>query len=150
MQPTKFGVKGTFNLRKGSKAQPTAGGHCIIVNLCDNSGNHWSKDNACNKRWPKAEQEYRRWYVSQRKFLLGEVQEVNVQSTVCIANAIVFDKEGNLDMDALEKALDKIGYMAYDYGSSVHLDADPRYQNEITKMAQEYIIYRGKNVTFYQ
>ena len=151
MQPSNYVLKGEFKRRNGSSSMPHAGGHRIIINLCNDSGDVWEKTAATypvEKRWPKCGQEYRRWYLSQYHFKLGEVQEVNVQSDTCLANVIVFQADGSLDEEALTKAIDRIGEMAYDYNSSVHIQQTQPW-DKIEGALIEKIIKRGKNVTVY-
>lgn len=154
MRPNSFNVKGVWKERQGSVSEVHAGGHCMILNLCDTSGDVWEKDSELSlvsKRWPKGGQEYRRWYLRQYKFELGNVEEVNVQSTVCIVNALVKDKEGNFAPEALEKAIDKVGEMAYNYGSSVHIQKQGSEEEwkAVTQLLKDKVINRSKNVIVY-
>mgnify|MGYP001032564915 CR=1 FL=1 len=154
MKPNNFNVKGVWKEREGSVAEVHAGGHCIILNLCSVSGDVWDKDSELglvSKRWPKGGLEYRRWYLGQYRFNLGNISEVNVQSTVCIANALVKDAEGNFVPEALEKAIDRVGEMAYEYGSSVHVQKQGSEEdwNAVTELLKDKIIKRSKNVIVY-
>ena len=150
MQPSNYRIPGRLKTIEGDVSNPAAGGHKMIVNLCSINGK-WTEDNeSVSKRWDKARLEYIKWYNSQYNFKLGEIQEVNVQSDTCIINALVYgskDPDKLLDV-ALERCADRIGELAEDYSSNVHLKAvnDENLQQQFI----EKVIKRGINVTFYK
>ncbi len=149
MQPSKFITPGRFKTVTGEATVPIAAGHRIIINVCDDSGK-WENEfsTKLSKRWKKAEQEYNRWYRSQYNFKLGELQEVGVQSDTLIVNALVRSNNG-LSLDAFERCVDKVGEIAYDYGSSVHVSQYDDWQ-DMENTVVEKIIKRGINVTVYK
>ena len=150
MQPSNYVIAGRLKSIDGDSSLPIAAGHRIIVNLCGTDGEWNSSSEALGKRWEKIKQEYTRWYRSQNKFITGEVQEVNVQSDTCLVNALVFNSDQVLDEEALTKFADKIGNMAKDYGSSVHINGtNDDDWNKIETQLVEKVIKRGVNVTVY-
>jgi hypothetical protein len=152
MIPSEFIQKGELRSKTGSATQPEAGGHRIVLNFCDASGNDWADDTPekiIGKRWDKVALEYRRWYRSQHYFRIGELKEVNVQSDTCIVNMLVKDENGQINTEAVEKCIDKVGEMAVNYGSSVHVQKGDNNWDKVASALIEKVIKRGKMVTVY-
>ncbi len=114
---------------KGDATQPKTNGNKIIVHICNDIGG-WGKGfvMAISKRWKKPEQEYRKWYTSQENFDLGEVQFVQVEKDLWIANIIGQhkirkDENGNAPIryEAIQKGLKKVCTKAKDLNASVHM-----------------------------
>lgn len=149
MQPSNYIIAGRFKTINGDSSLPIAAGHRIIVNLCGTDG-EWKKSSTkLGKRWEKIKLSYARWFRSQNKFTTGQLQEVNVQSDTCLINAIVYNEENELDEDALTTAIDKIGNLAKEYSSSVHINkTDDNWQTIETQFIEK-IIKRGVNVSVY-
>ncbi len=151
MQPSNYIIAGRFKSVDGDASLPIAAGHRIIVNLCSTDGEWRDSSKSLSKRWEKIKQEYTRWYRSQYKFVLGEVSEINVQSDTCLVNALVYGDSVFPDEKAIEKCADRIGAMAKDYGSSVHINhTDDDDWEKIETQLVEKIIKRGVNVTVYK
>jgi hypothetical protein len=74
------------------------------------------------------EEEYRKWFKSKLDFALGEVQFVQVEEDLWIANLIGQrdvrkDSQGNppVRYDAIKKGLAKVGAFAREKNASVHM-----------------------------
>lgn len=114
---------------KGDATQPIADGNKIIVHVCNDIGG-WGKGfvMAISKRWPEPEKKYREWFKSRDNFTLGQVQFVQVEKDLWIANAIGQhkinrDEQGNppIRYDAVLSGLDKVGSFATEINASVHM-----------------------------
>lgn len=118
-----------INYIKGDATQPIGEGNKIIVHVCNDVGG-WGKGfvMAISTRWKEPETMYREWAKSGDKFELGEVQFVQVESTIWIANLIgqrdiKKDKNGTppVRYDAIRKGLNKVGLFAKQISASVHM-----------------------------
>jgi O-acetyl-ADP-ribose deacetylase (regulator of RNase III) len=114
---------------KGDATQPSLKGNKIIVHVCNDVGG-WGKGfvMAISKRWPEPEKQYREWFKSKEGFLLGEVQFVQVESELWVANLIGQhkinqDESGNppIRYDAILKGLNKVQVFAAKLGASIHM-----------------------------
>jgi O-acetyl-ADP-ribose deacetylase (regulator of RNase III) len=74
---------------EGDATQPQGKENKIIVHVCNDIGG-WGKGFvvAISKRWPEPEQKYREWYKSGENFELGNVQFVQVEDNLWVANLI--------------------------------------------------------------
>ncbi|MNK29923.1 Macro domain protein [compost metagenome] len=115
--------------KKGDATNPSDNGNKIIVHICNNIGG-WGKGFvlAISKRWKAPENSYRTWYQSKDNFNLGEVQFVQVEQDLWIANLIGQhkinkDENGNAPIryDAVEEGLRKVADFASDINASVHM-----------------------------
>lgn len=115
--------------KKGDATNPSDNGNKIIVHICNNIGG-WGKGFvlAISKRWKAPENSYRTWYRSKDNFNLGEVQFVQVEQDLWIANLIGQhkinkDENGNAPIryDAVEEGLRKVADFASDINASVHM-----------------------------
>jgi hypothetical protein len=149
MQPSKYITAGRLKTVDGDSSLPIAAGHRIIINLCNAEGVWLNSADSITKRWPQTKQEYVRWHRFQTKFKLGELQEVNMQSDTCVANILVCNKDSSIDEPALTSCIDKIGNLAVNYGSSVHINNFDNNWNIIETQLIEKVIKRGINVTIY-
>ncbi len=114
---------------KGDATRPNTQGNKIIVHICNDIGG-WGKGFvlAISKRWMAPEQEYRVWFKSGDGFLLGEVQFVNVEDDLWVANLIGQhkvnrDEDGKppIRYEAVAAGLDKVAAFALKYNASVHM-----------------------------
>jgi O-acetyl-ADP-ribose deacetylase (regulator of RNase III) len=89
---------------KADVTQPTNdGGIRVIVHACNDQGG-WGPANhsaaaSISKRWKDAEDEYRQQFVEGPGLKIGEVQLVNVEDKLWVANCIVqkgYRRPGNL------------------------------------------------------
>jgi O-acetyl-ADP-ribose deacetylase (regulator of RNase III) len=74
---------------KGDATQPIGQGNKIIFHVCNDVGG-WGKGfiMAISKRWKVPEIKYREWRKDGQNFELGEVQFVQAEPTIWIANLI--------------------------------------------------------------
>ena len=114
---------------KGDATQPIGKGNKIIVHVCNDIG-AWGKGFvlAISRKWKKPEQAYREWAKNGDNFILGEVQFIEVESDLWIANIIGQrdirkDKEGNppVRYGAIRKGLATVGNFARQNNASVHM-----------------------------
>ncbi len=114
---------------KGDATQPSSEGNKIIVHICNDIGG-WGKGfvMAISKRWALPEASYRAWYKSQNDFELGNVQFIQVENDLWIANVIGQrkirkDEQGHppIRYEAVEEAMQKVFKKAKDLKASVHM-----------------------------
>lgn len=122
-------MKNEIKYRKGDATAPEEIGNKIIVHVCNDVGG-WGKGFvvAISKRWSEPEKEYRSWYKSQNQFGLGEVQFVQVEDHLWIANVIGQhkinkDENGNppIRYNAIADGLKKVGDFAEEIQASIHM-----------------------------
>lgn len=115
--------------KKGDATNPSGNGNKIIVHICNDIGG-WGKGFvlAISKRWKAPENSYRTWYQSKDNFNLGEVQFVQVEQDLWIANLIGQHKINKAEngtvpirYGAVEKGLKKVADFASDINASVHM-----------------------------
>lgn len=118
-----------INYIKGDATLPVGEGNKIIVHVCNDVGG-WGRGfvMAISKRWPEPESQYREWHRSQKGFELGEVQFVQVQDDLWVANMIAQrgtrpSKEGVLPIRerAIKQGLEKVKDFAKTHHCSVHM-----------------------------
>jgi O-acetyl-ADP-ribose deacetylase (regulator of RNase III) len=114
---------------KGDATSPVGEGNKIIVHVCNDIGG-WGKGFvvAISSKWSAPEKQYRDWYKSKEKFTLGEVQFVQVEKNLWVANIIGQrninkDENGNppVRYEAIESALIKVSVFAKEKNTSVHM-----------------------------
>lgn len=114
---------------KGDATQPLLEGNKIIVHICNDIGG-WGKGfvMAVSKRWKAPELQYREWYKSQERFALGEVQFVQVENDLWVANLIgqrkiYKDEKGKAPIryEAVLAGLKKVTDFAVEQQASVHM-----------------------------
>lgn len=122
-------MEAIINYLKGDATSPIATGNKIIVHICNDIGG-WGKGFvlAISKKWKKPEKEYKIWWKSNDNFNLGEVQFVNVEDDIWIANIIgqhkiYKDELGNppIRYEAVLSGLDKVATFAKAINASVHM-----------------------------
>jgi O-acetyl-ADP-ribose deacetylase (regulator of RNase III) len=115
--------------KKGDASNPLGKGNKIIVHICNDVGG-WGKGFvlAISKRWKAPENKYRTWYQSKNNFNLGEVQFVQVEQSLWIANLIgqhkiIKDENGNAPIryDAVKDGLRKVADFASAINASIHM-----------------------------
>ncbi len=113
----------------GDATNPQQDGNKIIAHVCNDIGG-WGKGfvMAISKRWKNPEKRYREWFKSGQNFALGEVQFVQVQEDLWVANIIGQhkinkDEQGNAPIryEAVKEALEKVGAFATENTASVHM-----------------------------
>lgn len=114
---------------KGDATAPRGLGKKIIVHVCNDIGG-WGKGfvMAISAKWKQPEEQYRQWYQAQKDLTLGEVQFVQVEEDLWVANMIGQhkinkDERGNppIRYEAVEKALEKVAAFAKEGNASVHM-----------------------------
>lgn len=115
--------------KQGDATNPTASGNKIVVHICNDVGG-WGKGfvMALSAKWKTPETSYRNWYKTKQDFALGEVQFVQVEEMLWVANIIgqrdiKSDKEGNppVRYDAISSGLAKVTTFALDNNASIHM-----------------------------
>jgi O-acetyl-ADP-ribose deacetylase (regulator of RNase III) len=132
------------------------------VHVCNDIGG-WGRGFvlALSKRWPQPESEFRKWYASKENYSLGEVQFVQVEENIWVANMIgqrdiKSDKHGNppVRYEAIEKALSKVAVFATEKAGSIHM---PRIGcglaggtwDKMEPIIKEALANKGVSVTVY-
>lgn len=150
------------NYIKGDATQPLGQGNKIIVHVCNDIGG-WGKGfvMTISKRWKEPEAHYRRWANSGENFELGEVQFVQVEPTIWVANLIgqrdiKKGKDGSppIRYDAIRKGLATVSAFARQISASVHMprigcglaggtwdQIEPGITHELTGAGVETIVY---------
>lgn len=114
---------------KGDATDPLIKGNKIIVHVCNDIGG-WGKGfvMAISKRWKLPEDHYRQWHKSNENFNLGEVQFVQVEEELWVANLIGQhktnkDENGNAPIryEAVLLGLEKVSLFAVENNASVHM-----------------------------
>jgi O-acetyl-ADP-ribose deacetylase (regulator of RNase III) len=114
---------------KGDATAPIGDGNKIIVHVCNDIGG-WGRGFvlAISKRWEAPEKAYRAWAASGERFSLGEVQFVQVEQGIWIANMIgqrdvKKDKSGEppVRYPAIKDGLIKVGIYAKQVQATVHM-----------------------------
>ncbi len=118
-----------LNYLIGDATNPQIDGNKIIVHVCNDIGG-WGKGFvlAISKKWKEPEQQYREWFKSNVNFNLGNVQFVQVEKDIWIANLIGQhkinkDENGNVPIryEAILKGLEKVSCFSIDKNASVHM-----------------------------
>lgn len=120
----------TIHYLKGDATVPQTKGVKIIAHICNDLGG-WGKGFvlAVSKRWKEPEKEYRNWYHfrSENNFGLGEIQIVQVEQSVYVANMIgqkgikTGSNEVPVRYEAIEKCLEELAKQALRINASIHM-----------------------------
>lgn len=114
---------------KGDATSPQPSGNKIIVHVCNDIGG-WGKGfvMAISKRWKEPEKQYREWFKSKNDFELGNVQFVQVEENLWVANLIGQHKinkdengEAPIRYNAIEEGLEAVSDFAKTNNASVHM-----------------------------
>ncbi len=118
-----------INYLNGDATKPMAKGNKIIVHICNDVGG-WGKGfvKAISKRWKLPEQKYREWFKSKENFNLGQVQFVQVENELWIANLIGQhkinkDENGNspIRYEAILIGLELVAKFAIENNATIHM-----------------------------
>lgn len=140
----------------GCASRPISSDNRSIVTINNTEGDYDSVEGnvPIAKVYPKAKDEYRRWWRMQQGFKLGEFKSTQVQSDTEIANLVVCisEEDGDVvDEDAVKKVLNKYGQYCAQNKLNVHINRLD--DNEIWSLFEEslteYLVKRGVNVTVY-
>lgn len=114
---------------KGDATKPDTAGNKIIVHICNDIGG-WGAGFvlAISKRWKKPEEEYKELFKTKPYPLLGEIQFVQTEQDIFVANLIgqrhiVPDRNGRppIRYKAVETGLAKLADFAKEISASVHM-----------------------------
>jgi O-acetyl-ADP-ribose deacetylase (regulator of RNase III) len=113
---------------KGDATNPLGAGNKFICHCCNDLGK-WGKGFvvALSKKWPAPETEYRRWHRERTGFALGEIQMVQVENTIWVANMIGQHgtKQGSsgppIRYEAVRQCLEKVAAEATRLSASIHM-----------------------------
>lgn len=121
-------MKNKIEYLTGDATQPIGEGNKILVHICNDVGG-WGRGFvlALSNKWAKPEREYQRWFQSNKDFELGNVQFVEVEKDLQVANIIgqrdvVF--QGSIPpirYEAVEEGLKKVAYKAKEINASIHM-----------------------------
>lgn len=114
----------TITFVEGDATAPVGPGVKIIAHVCNNVG-AWGRGFvlAVSRKWPQAEQQY----LALPKYVLGDVQLVQVEPEIFVANCIAqhgLRKTASgppIRYRALEKCLEYVGTKAIEVGATVHM-----------------------------
>lgn len=118
-----------INYIKGDATNPLSPGNKIITHVCNDIGG-WGRGfvMALSAKWKEPEMKYREWFASGENFELGEMQLVQVETDIWVANMIGQrdirrDNHGNppVRYDAIQKALAKVSDTASAINASIHM-----------------------------
>ncbi len=78
-----------INYLAGDATNPIGEGNKIITHICNDIGG-WGKGFvlAISKKWKTPEKKYKEWFAEKTNFELGQVQFIEVESQIIIANII--------------------------------------------------------------
>lgn len=78
-----------INYIKGDATSPQTAGNAVIAHVCNDLGK-WGRGFvvAISKKWKEPERHYKAWFAGQAKPSLGEVQFINVDKNVTVANIV--------------------------------------------------------------
>lgn len=114
---------------KGDATDPQTEGNKIIAHICNDMGG-WGKGFvlAISKKWKAPEKEYRHWFKADSNFDLGEIQLVNVEKEIWVANMIGQHKINTssqgippIRYKAVEECLEKLNDAALRLNASIHM-----------------------------
>jgi len=142
---------------QGCASRPHSSDNRSIVTINSISGNYEgvAGNIPIAKVYPKAKEEYRRWWRNKQGFKLGEIQSTQVRSDTEIANVIVCisseDEEDLVEKDAVKLALNKLGLYCSQNKLNVHINKLP--DEDVWKFVEaelmNSLVKRGVNVTVY-
>jgi O-acetyl-ADP-ribose deacetylase (regulator of RNase III) len=119
-----------INYIKGDATQPIGSGVKVITHVCNSVGG-WGAGFvvALSRRWPQPESSYRNWFKNRsvKEFKLGEVQLVQVEEEVFVANIIGQEGIGwskgipPVRYEAIRQALSQVRQYCITLNASVHM-----------------------------
>jgi O-acetyl-ADP-ribose deacetylase (regulator of RNase III) len=114
---------------KGDATAPQTNSNKVIVHICNDIGG-WGKGfvMAISAKWSEPETQYRQWFQSKQNFYLGEVQFVQVEKDIWIANIIAQrninkDEKRNppIRYESVKEGLSKVAVFAKENYATVHM-----------------------------
>lgn len=148
----KFQQLGRVKIVKGSILSPENAGLRFVLSVTNLVGKMESPLYPLfDKKWPKAKQEARGWYVNKTgAYKLGAVNTTAVQSDTWIIHLLCQDDKLNVQADALKTCLKEVCKMAKYERATVHVsnlltEAAP----EMTDLLDSELVQQGVSVSFY-
>ncbi|RFS15698.1 macro domain-containing protein [Emticicia sp. C21] len=113
---------------KGDATLPQANGTRIIAHICNDIGG-WGKGFvvAISKRWKAPEIAYREWHKTKTDFALGNIQLIQVEDEIFVANMIaqrgmgIRKNQPPIDYKAVELCLSNLAKNAQNLQASIHM-----------------------------
>lgn len=120
---TKFTVPGKIKKVSGFQViSPINSGLRFVLNFVGPDGKYTHPlDQMISKVWTKPKADYVNWYGSRQKFSMGEIKETPVSSDIWVIHMLVRDKEGAIDLKALDAAVKKLVSFAKYEKASLHI-----------------------------
>ena len=118
-----------INYINGDATEPIREGNIIIVHICNDIGK-WGRGfvMAISNKWSEPKEEYRKWFKSKNEFKLGQVQFVQVEDNIWIANLIGQHKLKEDDFgkppiryEAIKEGLTEVALKAKELSASVQM-----------------------------
>lgn len=147
--------------KKGDATNPFGDENKIIIHVCNDIGG-WGRGFvlALSKKWEAPEMEYKKWFRSKENFQLGEVQFVQVEDNLWVANMIgqrdVFPINGvpPIRYEAVQKCLEKVAIKSKEINASIQA---PRFGaglaggdwNKIEELIKLELVEKDISVTIY-
>ena len=147
---------------QGDATKPAGGGPSVIAHICNDEGK-WGKGFvlALSRRWKQPEEHYRQQFKQNPKPRLGDVQFVEVEPQITVANLIGQHgiKRGigglaPIRYEAVEQGLVKVAVYALKRGASVHMprlgcglaggsweEIEPIINRTLTEKGVEVVVY---------
>ena len=121
-------MENKINYRLGDATHPVGRDNKILVHICNDVGG-WGRGFvlALSNKWEQPEREYLNWYQSQKDFELGNVQFVEVENNLLVANVIgqrnvvAQDSIPPIRYQAVKEGLRKVAEKAIETNASVHM-----------------------------
>ena len=122
----------TTTYLKGDATAPIGEDNRIIAHVCNDIGG-WGRGfvMALSKRWPEPEKAFRDWFASSENFALGQIQIIEVEPTLYVANMIgqrdikrKSTPKGTLPpirYEAIKSCLSQLAIEARSRNASVHM-----------------------------
>jgi len=145
-----FMPKGRVRIGEGSVDNPESSSLRLIVVPCSESGSFDGElQKLLTKKWAKAREEFRTWFANRQNFKLGEINNTAVASDIWIMYALVEDKDGNVNTDAMKKCMKKIGDLAKYEKASIHLHQSVVDMSDMESFINDNFVNNGVNVFKY-
>ncbi|MCZ2224615.1 MAG: hypothetical protein LC122_13400 [Chitinophagales bacterium] len=124
----------------------------LVLNVCNTKGDtNYKIVEVFDKRWKRAKEEMRGWFVNQQNYKKGNVNTTAVQSDVWIVNMLCQDNDKKNDGEALKECIQKVLKMAKYEKASVHVSK--LIQDELPDLTKKFLedtfVANGVNVCVY-
>ena len=151
-QPRKpYMIQGQLRKAQGSITVPENSGLHLVFTLVPENGDYDSPTSKIlNKRWAKTREAYKTAFVNRFEFKLGNILNTAVGSDIWVIQAIAFNKNKEVDTEALKDGVKKLIDLAKYEKASVHvsqltLDEAP----ELLGMFEDQLLTQGLSLYVY-